>query len=513
MASWEEGRHHSARDSDRLARLMEATRRLASEADRGRLLPYLLESAIGLTGAERGFILVKGTEGTTCAAGIPSPDAAGAWASHLSRGILARVIERRESVLSVDLSADERFRMRASVRRSGLRSVLAVPFAEGRGPGGALYLDSRAGHTLFRPDDLELLGAFAVHASLALGPALAADAATDSPLAPMDPRKRHAGDGGAHRIIGATPSMRRALDVVARVAPTDLPVLIVGESGTGKELIARAIHAASLRAAAPFVAENCAAIPETLLESELFGSVRGAYTGAERDREGLFRAAEKGTLFLDEIGEMPLGFQARLLRALQEQEVRPVGASRPVRVDARIVAATNRDPAGAIASGRLRLDLYYRIAGVTIEIPPLRERREDIPALASNVLARLARTMRSAPLRISDEALGGLMRYDWPGNVRELENETERAAVLTSGPEIRFEDLSPRIREAAAPHSSPPHPSRSTGEGVMIESALLVSGGSVTVAAAAIGWSRQKLYRRMAKLGISRSYGRHGTES
>ncbi len=298
--------------------------------------------------------------------------------------------------------------------------------------------------------------------------------------------------------------MRHVLELVRRVGPTELPVLIVGESGTGKELVAKAIHAGSSRAAGPFVAENCAAIPESLIEAELFGSVRGAYTGSERDRDGLFRSADGGTLFLDEIGEMPLPLQARLLRALQESEVRPVGSHRTHRVNVRVVAATNRDPAAAIASRRLRLDLYYRLAGMTIELPPLRERPEDIAPLAEHFLARRAPAAGLPSPRLSPAALTVLSRYAWPGNVRELENELERASVLARGELIEASDLSLRLA------GGPDAPARAglPAERTMIERTLLSADGNVTRAAGAIGWSRQKLYRRMSSLGVPRTYGR-----
>jgi serine/threonine-protein kinase PknK len=393
------------------------------------------------------------------------------------------------------------------MRRIGIRSVLAVPFPCRSGGTGAIYLDSLAAQTLFRHEDLELLEAFVAQAVLALEHRLLASgvgtARAERTAAPTVSSRPLPAPAARASLLGSAPAMRRVRELIDRIGPTELPVLIIGESGTGKELVARAIHEASARHERPFLAENCAAIPESLLESELFGSVRGAFTGAERDREGLFRAADGGTLFLDEIGEMPLAFQARLLRALQEAEVRPVGSSRLVRVDVRVLAAMNRVPADAIASGRLRLDLYYRIAGTTIDLPPLRARREDIPALAARFLARRAAAAGASVTRISADALQALSAYDWPGNVRELENEIERASILATGEEILLSDLSPRLVRAPSPQ--PAH----SAERDMIESALAGARGSITGAAAVIGWSRQKLYRRMAHLGIPRSYARN----
>ena len=506
-------REPGAPADERLERLVGSSRRLASEPDLGSALRYLLESTIRLTGAERGFFLFRRRAGEEprCEAALPSaPDIPGPVPARLSRSVLTRVLESGEGVLSTNIATDERFRARVSMRRLGVRSVLAVPFPCRGGGTGVIYLDSLAAQTLFRHDDLGLLEAFVAQAALALAHRLLASGsgAAEERLpggaaaSCVPPRSQPAPERAT--LYGIAPAMRRVRELIERIGPTELPVLIIGESGTGKELVARAIHGVSSRRERPFLAENCAAIPETLLESELFGSMRGAFTGAERDREGLFRAADSGTLFLDEIGEMPLAFQARLLRALQESEVRPVGSPRPVRVDVRVLAAMNRAPSEAIASGRLRLDLYYRLAGMTIELPPLRARREDIPLLAARFLARAAGAGGAAPPRLSPEALQALSSYDWPGNVRELENEIERAAVLSSAGEISVSDLSPRLaREPSSSSRAAP-----TAERAMIEAALAGAGGSITAAASVIGWSRQKLYRRMEHLGIPRTYAR-----
>ena len=510
-------REPGAPADERLARLVGSSRRLASEPDLGSALRYLLESAIRLTGAERGFLLFRGAgQDARCEAALPAGEAPGPVPAQLSRSVLARALDSGEGVLSTNIAADERFRARLSMRRLGVRSVMAVPFPCRGGATGVIYLDSLAAQTLFRHDDLELLEAFVAQAALALAHRGLAAGSEEAGGPARTPGAGHAAPGPAPRgspggaaratLQGNAPAMSRVRELIARIGPTELPVLVIGESGTGKELVARAIHDASARRERPFLAENCAAIPETLLKSELFGSIRGAFTGAERDRDGLFRAADGGTLFLDEIGEMPLAFQARLLRALQESEVRPVGSPRPLRVNVRVLAAMNRVPSEAIASGRLRLDLYYRLAGMTIELPPLRARREDIPLLAARFLARGAGARGTAPPRLSSGALQALSAYDWPGNVRELENEIERAAVLSSGEEIAVSDLSPRlVRDAApSPRAAP------SAERAMIESALAGARGSITAAATVIGWSRQKLYRRMEHLGIPRTYARPG---
>src|SRR6516164_4888186 len=250
---------------------------------------------------------------------------------------------------------------------------------------------------------------------------------------------------GLDNIIGQSPKMRAIFELIQTVAPQSSRVLITGESGTGKELVARAIHENSQRAQAPFITINCGAFPETLLESELFGYMKGAFTGANENRQGLFQAAHGGTLFMDEIGNMNLAMQVKLYRVLQEGKVRPVGSTEEIDVDVRVIAATNRDLEKEIAEGRFREDLYYRLSVIPIHLPPLRERREDIPLLAREFLGRLVKSMGKKVEGIEPETMRKLESYDWPGNVRELENTMERAVALESGNEISLRVLPDRI--------------------------------------------------------------------
>ena len=254
-------------------------------------------------------------------------------------------------------------------------------------------------------------------------------------------------------IIGKSESLQAVFRRVEKVAATNTNILIQGESGTGKELVARAIHHNSPRSSRPFVAINCGAVPENLLESELFGHAKGAFTGAVTSKPGLFRAAEGGTVFLDEIGEISSAMQVRLLRALQEHEVTPVGSSAPVKFDARIISATNRDLEKEVQEGRFREDLFYRLNVIEIHLPPLRERREDIPLLIKHFITQTAREQSSAEKPIEQQAMSALINYTWPGNVRELQNAIERAFTL-SDKEIDLDSLSPRIRNVAQ-HSLP----------------------------------------------------------
>ena len=289
----------------------------------------------------------------------------------------------------------------------------------------------------------------------------------------------------AVRLIGEHPLVRQVMDLARRVAPTDVTVLLLGESGTGKEVLARAIHATSPRRDRPFVAVNCGAIPAELLESEMFGHERGAFTGATSARSGLFQAAHGGTIFLDEIAEMSPALQVKLLRVLQDREVRAVGSDRTVRVDVRVVAATNKDLAEQVRQGRFREDLFYRLQVIPIALPPLRERRSDVPMLVEHFLSR-HNAGRAQPVSIAEDALVHLWEYDWPGNVRELENVIERAVVLATGQRIGTELIPEQVRKSPSfqiPHVVMPVEGVSLKEVTVayerqwIESALEAAGG------------------------------------
>jgi two-component system response regulator HydG len=307
----------------------------------------------------------------------------------------------------------------------------------------------------------------------------------------------------ADAFIAASPAMRGVLELVDRAAATRAPVLVLGESGSGKELVARRLHFASARVAGPFVALNCKALAESVLESELFGHERGAFTGATAEHAGCFERADSGTLFLDEIGEVSEAFQAKLLRVLQDGEVLRVGGSRPRRVDVRVVAATNRDPAAEVAAGRFREDLFYRLNVIPVRLPPLRERRDDILPLARHFLSQLARES-GRPLRLDAAAERRLLEHTWPGNARELRNVLERAAVLARDEELGYEDLlldpAPRGAAPSTPGTLQDHLERAAREG--IRTALDATGGRRAEAAARLGVDRATLYRWMRRLGL-----------
>ena len=308
-------------------------------------------------------------------------------------------------------------------------------------------------------------------------------------------------------IIGQSAAMRQVFDLIARVGPADASVLVTGESGTGKELVARAIHRASQRADGPFVALNCAAVPPSLIESELFGHIKGAFTDARRSREGLFVQANGGTLFLDEVGELPLEMQPKLLRALQERKIRPVGGDAEVSFDARVITATNRELEAMVESGDFREDLLYRIDVVRIELPPLRMRGHDILLLAQHFLQRFGGGPSGRVHGIAETAAEKLLAYDWPGNVRELENCIERAVALARFDQITVEDLPNKVREHRSDHVllSVEDPSELLTleqlESRYIHKVLKMVSGNKSQAARVLGLDRRTLYRRLEKYG------------
>ncbi|WP_437799764.1 sigma 54-interacting transcriptional regulator [Sorangium sp. So ce693] len=517
-------------------KLLEVNRRLSSTLDAEEVLRLAMDAAIELTGAERGFVILTS----------PSPEAEGhakgklevAVARNLDRervgksqlkfshGIAKRVVERGEAVLTVDALADERFHGNASVHGLRLRSIVCVPIRAHGAVLGAVYLDNRFQRGKFAEGDADLLGAFADQIAVALHNGRLMAELRDRTRALEEEQRRVAElmrsqadeierlshelertRADARRdfpeIAGRSAPMRAVLALCERVAESDVTVTVTGESGTGKELVARAIHAGGPRRDGPFVAVNCAALPEALLESELFGHVKGAFTGAVREHGGLFVSARGGTLFLDELGEVPLGVQAKLLRALQERSIRPVGSDRSVSVaDVRVVCATNRDLREEVARGRFREDLYYRISVIEIRLPPLRDRPDDIPAIAQAIVEKLAARQGRPAFRLSRGALRRLSSYGWPGNVRQLENVLSRACVLSPGPEIGAADIQ---LPAAAP--APRGRSRAEYRGAeeeRIRAALELSRWNVCEVSRSLGIPRMTLYRKLARYGLLR---------
>jgi DNA-binding NtrC family response regulator len=315
-------------------------------------------------------------------------------------------------------------------------------------------------------------------------------------------RERVARHAASKQFIAGSALMQDVLELAARVAPLDTTVLVYGESGTGKEFIVRMIHDQSPRAGGPFVSINCAALTETLLESELFGHVRGAFTGAVRDKAGLFEVAGSGTLFLDEIGEVAPTVQAKLLRALQEREIRRVGAERTIKVNARVVAATNRDLRAAVSAGTFREDLYFRLGAFVITVPPLRDRREDIPPLVHDFVRRAAARVKKDVENVSSDAMTALMSYSWPGNVRELEHAIERAVIVARGTSIRLRELPPEVSQKSRLRVQGDSLDLQALERATIERALERFRGNRREAAEALKISTVTLWRKMKQYGL-----------
>ncbi|HZR84047.1 MAG TPA: sigma 54-interacting transcriptional regulator [Candidatus Binatia bacterium] len=472
------------------------------------------------------------------------------------RGFAGEALRSGRAILVNDAQNDPRL-YRDVDKRTGTqtRAILTVPLAGKEGPIGVLQVINPLRDGRFTEDDLSFLEALAGSVAIALENArlYATVRASEERLrAEVGVLRRDlARSDRFAEIVGTSDAMGEVFRLMESAAATPITVLIEGETGTGKELIARALHRGSARAEAPFIAVNCAALPESLLESELFGHRRGSFTGALSDRVGLFEAAKGGTIFLDEVGEMPAVMQAKLLRVLQEGEVVPVGDNRPRKVDVRVVSATNRDLAAEVASGRFRQDLYYRLAAFPIRVPPLRERGDDIAPIAARMLDKIAAQYGRKIDGIRRDAVALLAAYSWPGNVRELQNELERATALARpGEAIGPEHLSQRVRDAAqsvtpasAPGGGPPtlggaapsalasdgasppaaasigaslpeppsgaparpgdlRAARASWEAHYIRDALRSMGGNVTRAAQALGLSRVALQKKMKEYGL-----------
>ncbi len=445
----------------------------------------LLRLARDATGAERAFFAVAPEAAQAELRLLATSSTGDDRRPQPSRSAVLRAIAAERAWICND--GDDAMLGVRSVQALDLRSILAAPVALPPPTRAALVLDSR--RPLDRPPR-ELRATVESFATLVALAVLASEAGRPLPPAPA-PTETEA----PHR----SRVYRSLLAWVRRIAPSELPVLIGGESGSGKEQISRMVHALSRRRLRPFLALNCAALTETLLEAELFGARRGAYTGAARDRPGLFVQASGGTLLLDEVGDMPAAMQAKLLRAVEQGRVRPVGGDVEVAADVRVVAATHRDLSQEVDRGRFRADLYHRLAVLHVRVPPLRERLDDLPTLIGQLGPRLLRETGYGPPRLTAAALERLRHHAWPGNVRELHAALARALLRTAGAPIEPDDLE-LLGEPAAPASACASLERS-----MIANALDQARGNVTAAAARIGWSRQKLYRRLVALGISRS--------
>jgi transcriptional regulator with GAF, ATPase, and Fis domain len=520
----------------RLRRLLRINKRLNSELRLGRVLETIIDTVIELTDAERGFLLLKDGSGelvVKVARNIDQTSLAEEGMS-LSRTIAKQAADTGQPVVTVDAAGDSRFSEQLSVSDLHLRSVLAVPLAVKGKVVGTLYVDHRLRKGVFGEDEVGLVLDFAEQGAIAIENARiiaelrrreqqvqslnrrlereleTQEAALSAARVELQESRQVAALRYDYRqIVGQSPAMLDLFRLLDRVTDSHLPVVIEGESGTGKELVARALHFHGARKDKAFVSENCAAIPETLLESALFGHVRGAFTGAEREARGLFSVAHGGTLFLDEVSDMSPAMQGKLLRVLQDGQFHRVGGERPEKVDVRVLVASNRNLGQMVEEGKFRKDLFYRLSVIRLFLPPLRQRREDIPLLLRHFLDRFAAQTGGEVKGVEPAALARLSAYAWPGNVRELENEVTRAATF-SGPTIGVADLSPHIQagqdasEATRnePDSLRLRPRVERLERQIIREAMGRSQNNQTRAAALLGLSRFGLQKKLRRYSL-----------
>ena len=520
----------------RLRRLLRINKRLNSDLRLSRVLETIIDTVIELTDAERGFLLLKDSDGelvVKVARNIDQTTLEGT-SSSLSRSIAKQAAESGEPVIAVDAAGDSRFSELLSVSDLHLRSVLAVPLAVKGQVVGTIYVDHRLRKGVFGDDELAMVLDFAEQGAIAIENARVVSelrrreqqvqslnrrlerelkvqeaALSEARVELKETRQAAALRYDYRQIVGQSPCMLDLFRLLDRVTDTSLPVVIEGESGTGKELVARAIHFHGPRKDRAFVSENCAAIPETLLESALFGHVRGAFTGADHETRGLFAIANGGTLFLDEVAEMSPAMQGKLLRVLQEGEFHRVGGERPEKVDVRVLVATNKNLTELVESGKFRKDLFYRLSVVRLHLPPLRERREDIPLLLRHFLEKAAQPTGGAVKTIEPAALAKLCRYGWPGNVRELENEIARAGAF-AGASIGLSDLSPHIQTGQDPSETVRNEPDSLRikhrverlERQLIREAMGRSQGNQTKAATLLGLSRFGLQKKLRRYSL-----------
>ena len=484
----------TGRDLHTLLQVATALQSLRSTAA---LTHRLLELVLATVPAERAILLLAGRHAAELAEAFALDRQGSTEVFPVSQTLAGRVLGERVSMLAADVLAQPALAVADSLRRDFIQSLIAVPLSHLDRPLGLLYLDSRTPGARFDEGHLQLVTAVAGIAAGAL--------ASVRRIEWLEEENRRLAAGFPHDMVGESPRMREIYRLLRRVAITDSTVLLLGESGTGKELAAHAIHRASPRAERPFVAVNCATLSEALLESELFGHEKGAFTGAVARKPGKVEVADSGTLFLDEVGEIPLPLQAKLLRFLQEREFERLGSTQPLRVDVRVIAATNRNLAQAVRAGTFREDLYYRLNVITLNLPPLRERREDIPLLASHFAARTSRRLGRPVAGFTPEARGCLVRYDWPGNVRELANAVERAIVLGEDDLIRPEDLPEAVIETGpAPGTAAAlyHETINETKKRLVLGAIEEARGNVTKAGALLGIHPNYLHRLLTNLGL-----------
>jgi len=482
-----------------LETLVRFSERLLAATDLARLLDELMDALLEVTHADKGFlILLEDGEASVRAARNVGRETIEGALDRVSDSIIRKVVDTRRPLVVADALHDSEWSGSSSVVNLKLCSVMCAPLMEKGDVFGVIYLGNDNVVSLFDDRALEVLTVFTAQASLLVQNAMLLDALRRENLS----LKEAISSKQYGELIGSGASMREVYRRIEKVAGTDISVLVTGETGTGKEVVAREIHRRSHRAAGPFVAVNCGAIPEALLESELFGHVKGAFTGAIATRVGRFQAAHGGTLFLDEIGDMPAALQVKILRALQERAVTKVGDSRPEPVDIRVIAATNRVLEEEIRKGTFREDLYYRLNVVSIQLPPLRDRGEDLAVIAKYFLQRCAREFGVKVRGFTPGALVAMRKYAWPGNIRELENRMKKAVVLADKALVSAEDLDlrPEVLEPILPLAQ----AKEEFQKRYINEVLERNAGNRTKTAKDLGVDPRTIFRHLEKLEAER---------
>ena len=491
---------HLSRSARDLSALLKISMAVNSIRDLDTLQRQLLELILEAVPAERAAILLaeEGAPDFVSAFGWNRSSDSSATI-HVSRTVARQVLQGGEAILSNDVGGGEKLGASDSLVAAHVRSLLCVPLAMFGRVTGVIYCDTSSAASPFDENHLQLLVAVAGVASVAV------ENIRHVELLAGENRRLKEELSIESNMIGESASMRKIYQRISRVAPSDSTVLIRGESGTGKELAARAIHANSGRRENAFVAINCATLTENLLESELFGHEKGAFTGAVSQKKGKIEVAERGTLFLDEVGELPPTVQAKLLRVLQEREFERLGSTRPIKADVRVIAATNKDLEDAIRQGTFRKDLYFRLNVVSLAMPPLSARREDIPLLANYFVSKYGRKCKRKVIGISPEARACLVEYAWPGNVRELENAIEHAVVLGAADFIGLEDLPEAVIESRQLNQLPSlkfyQAVAETKKQIILE-AIRQAGGNYTEAAKSLGIHPNNLHRLMRNMNL-----------
>jgi transcriptional regulator with GAF, ATPase, and Fis domain len=514
---------HSLRAAfDELQRINSLIDRICRVRETNHIMALVIGELVKLTGANQGVIsLISRVEEDNLTTVVRDrPEGKDDLPFQIHQSISGWVIQNRRCLNIADLETDDRFHGLSS-EGGRFKSLLCAPMIARGEALGITSLVREAARGPFSEEHSRQVGIISSQAAQILSNALLMqELARNNELLRESQRKLQEENASLTRavavnytfesILGKSEAIRRVLRLASKVSTNDSPVLITGPTGTGKELVARAIHFNSPRRNRPFVVKNCGVKTETLLESELFGHTKGAFTGADRPRPGLFKEAEGGTVFLDEIGDAPLSTQVAILRTIETGEIRPVGASKPEYVDVRIISATHKDLKRAMETGEFREDLFYRLNAVTIELPPLSHRPEDIPLLAEAYLRKQRIRLCNEDLAFTDAALDALKRYAWPGNIRQLENEIERAAVLSElDGRIEVGDLSPELRggtSGSGPSAAPQGQLRQAVEDVereLIARTLRDTGGNILQSSRLLGLTRKGLKDKMSRYGIS----------